>query len=161
MAAVAMLSTFGASSALAADLRIAYVNWSALLAKSKPVRQARARIKKEFGPREKRLKAKIGKFKLLQSRLKKDHRVMSKAQLIKLQRQIRSLQRDIKRDNVEMREDLALRNSEESSKLQRLIKKAIVNLAKREKYDLVMQIGVLYYSKRVDITDKVLAELAK
>ena len=97
----------------------------------------------------------------MQTRLSKDHKVMSKTQVMKLQRQNRSLQRDIKRDSIEAREDLRIRRNEESAKLQKLIKAAIVSLAKREKYDMVMRVGVLYYSKKVDITDKVLAALAK
>jgi len=160
-AIVTMLLVFGAGSAMAAELKIAYVKMNTLLVKSKPASALIARLKKEFGPRESKFKSKIKKLKSMKSRLRTSHRVMSKSQLITLQRKIRSLQRDMKRDNVENREDFALRRNEEGVKLQKLIFKAIVKVAKRDKYDLVLRQGVAYHSKRIDITAKIMAELAK
>ncbi len=161
MTIIVMLSVFSAGSAIAAELKIAYVKMNTLLVKSKPASALIARLKKEFGPREAKFKAKIKRLKSMESRLKKDHRVMSKSQLITLQRKIRSLQRDMKRDNVENREDFALRRNEEGIKLQKLIFKAIVKVSKRDKYDLVLRQGVAYHSKRIDITSKIMKELAK
>lgn len=159
--AVFMLTIFGAGSAFAAEIKIAYVHMNTLMAKSKPAKQARALLDKEFGPRKKKIRAKIATFNKMRGRLKKDHATMSKSQLISLERKIRSLKRDLKRDTVELREDQALRNNEVGVKLQKKITATIVSLAKREKYDLVLRQGVFHYSKRVDITGKVLAELAK
>ncbi len=162
MAAVSLLSTLGVSSVMAAgDLRIAYVKMITLINKSKPARARISRLKKEFGPRETKLKGKFQKFKSMEARLKKDHKVMSKTQVVTLQRKIRSLKRDLKRGDVEIREDLVIRRNEEDAKLRKIILKAIVSVAKRENYDLVLRQGVLYHSQRIDITPKIIKELAK
>ena len=160
MVAVFMLATFGTSIA-SAEVKIGYVNWGVLLAKSKPAKEANARIKKEFLPRQARFKAKVKKHKSLQVRLGRDSKIMSKSQVLKIQREIRSLQRDIKRSNVELREDFTLRHNEERAKIYKKLKAAIASYAAKEKYDLVIHLGVLHYSKKIDITGKVLAVLAK
>lgn len=159
--AVVLLSMAGASSVLAADLKIGYVKMLALSNKSKPALARISRLKKEFNPRQGKLKAKFKRMKGTEARLKKDHKVMSRAQVITLQKKIISLKRDLKRGEVEYREDLVIRRNEEDAKLRKVILSAIVKVAKRDKYDLVLRQGVLYHSKRIDITAKVMKELAK
>ncbi|MGA1562686.1 MAG: OmpH family outer membrane protein, partial [Gammaproteobacteria bacterium] len=66
------------------------------------------------------------------------------------------LKRDIKRMREEFNEDFSLRRNEELRKLQRAVAQAIDKVANDEKYDLVVSEGVLFASKRVDISVKVL-----
>ena len=68
-------------------------------------------------------------------------------------------QRDIKRLQDEYSEDLSIRRNEELRKLEKEIAKTITDIAKKEKYDLIVFQGVIYASEKVDITNKVLESL--
>ncbi len=58
----------------------------------------------------------------------------------------------------EMREDLNLRRNEELGNLQKIISNAIIEMAKQENFDLIVQDAV-YASSQIDITDAVLDKL--
>jgi outer membrane protein len=69
------------------------------------------------------------------------------------------LTRDLQRMQREFREELNLRKNEEMKIVIEIANKAIIEIASREKYDLILQEAV-YRSPRLDITDKVIEALA-
>jgi outer membrane protein len=69
-----------------------------------------------------------------------------------------NLNRDMQRAQREFREDLNLRRNEELALVHDRAKKTIVEIAEREKFDLVLEDAV-YFSSKIDITDKVLKAL--
>jgi outer membrane protein len=73
-----------------------------------------------------------------------------------LERDLMNQNRELKRDQEVFREDYNIRRNEEFRKLQEQIAEAIVSLAEKQKYDLVVYEGVIYASDKVDITDEVL-----
>ena len=77
------------------------------------------------------------------------------------ERTILTDKRELKRLQDEYSEDLSIRRNEELRQLEKGITEAIVELAEKESYDLVLYQGVVFTSKRVDITDKVLTLLKK
>ena len=84
---------------------------------------------------------------------------MTEDQRIKLEQDIRSRRREMRRSQEEFREELNLRRNQELSKLQRRVIEVIQELAKAESYDLVVTDGVVYAGERVDITAKVVGRL--
>ena len=72
---------------------------------------------------------------------------------------IRRLRREVRTNQGEFREDLNLARSREMTKLQRRVVQVIKDMAKAEKYDLIIGEGVIYAGDKVNITDKVLAKL--
>jgi outer membrane protein len=72
-----------------------------------------------------------------------------------------SKRRDLKRAQEEFRDDLNIRRNEVLAKLQKDMYQAVVDLAKEEKFDLILSQGVVYTSDRVDITESVLKKLSK
>jgi outer membrane protein len=54
-----------------------------------------------------------------------------------------------------------LRRNEELAALQKIVQKAIVEIARQEGYDLVLHEGVTHAGPKVDITDKILKKLGK
>lgn len=86
---------------------------------------------------------------------------MSDSERNKLEREIRSLKRDLKRSRDEFREDLNIRRNEELAKLQKLVVETIRAIAQEGGFDLVVTDGVLYASDRIDITAMVLEKLKK
>ena len=79
----------------------------------------------------------------------------------KAQKKIQNSKIEIQRIERELREDIDIRRREEIGKLQQKINEAIEDLAKKDKYDLILYQGVAYASKEIDITDKLIKVLGK
>ena len=93
------------------------------------------------------------------SMIEKDGAIMSESERGRLERDILSKRRELKRDQDEFREDVNFRRNEEFGKIQKQIVEAIRKVAADQKYDLVLGEGVIYASKTVDITDAVIKTL--
>ncbi len=143
----------------AADLKVGFVNAAKVLEQAPQADAARAALEKEFSPRDKSLLKSQKDIRKLEDRLARDGAIMSESERRKLERNIVSRKRDIKREQEEFREDLNIRRNESFEKLRRRVYEVIVDIAKKEKYDLVVSDGVVYADDRIDITDKVVGRL--
>ena len=141
--------------------KLAVVNAIRILEQSPQADVARKLIEKEFAPRDKQLVAEQKKLKAMEDRMGKDGAIMSEEERAKLERDIISLKRDLKRSQDEFREDLNFRRNEEFAKIQKDINEAIQQVARDNKYDVVLSEGVIYASPRVDISSKVVEHLKK
>jgi outer membrane protein len=142
-----------------AEQKIAFVNQAKLLQKAPQAESARNKLQKEFAKRDKSLVSLQKKIKKNTEKLQKDAAILSSQELTKLKRKITLLRRDLERDKAAFKEDLSIRQNEELIKLQQSVLKSIQTIAKRGKYDLIVSEGVIYASKQIDITDKILAQL--
>ena len=159
--AVALLLAFNAflTVAHAEDYKIGTVNAVRILEQSPQAEDLRAKIQKEFAPRDKKLVDSQKKLKEMEDRLNKDAAIMSDAEQEKLQKDVVNMRRDLKRDQDEFREDLTFRRNEELNKIQKEIVQAIQTVAKQHNYDLVLSDGVIFAGTKVDMTDMVLQYL--
>jgi len=155
LSALAMIS----ANVIAADLKVGFVNAAKVLEQAPQADAARAALEKEFSPRDKSLLKSQKETRKLEDRLTRDGAIMSESERRKLERNIVSRKRDIKREQEEFREDLNIRRNESFDKLRRRVYEVIVDIAKKEKYDLIVSDGVVYADNRIDITDKVVARL--
>ena len=147
------------NSAIAADINIGFVDTAQVLKQAPQAEHARKKLQNEFAPRDKQVVDMRKKLKSMEDELAKDAEVMSELVRKKKDRAIISLKRDIKRLREEFNEDLNIRRNEELTKLQKLVYEAIIALAKNENYDIILGDNVMFASKRVDITNKVLQRL--
>jgi outer membrane protein len=147
------------SSVNAAELKIGVVNAAAVLEKSPQKAQALARLEKEFSARSKSLEQKNKDLVAKQEKFMKDRAILGETERQNKERDLVSEQRDLKRLQDEYSEDLSIRRNEELRKLEREIAQTIVDLAKKESYDLVLYQGVIFASERTDLTAKVLENL--
>ena len=90
--------------------------------------------------------------------LEKNRLVMQIADTQKKQREIDALKRKLKREQEEAREDYNLRRNEELGRLQRLVRETIVEIAKEDGFDLIVEQAV-YVSGRINLTERVLERL--
>ena len=144
-----------------AEQKIAFVNQAKLLQKAPQAEAARNKLEKEFSSRQKSLVNMQKEIKDKKEKLQKDSAILSAAELKKLNRKITLLSRDLEREELAFKEDLSIRRNEELVKLQKSVLQSILSIAEKEKYDLIVSDGVIYASKNIDITDKILAELKK
>lgn len=144
-----------------AGQKIAFVNQAKLLQKAPQAEAARSKLQKEFAKRDKALVSLQKKIQSSAEKLQKDAAILSSTELNKLKRKITMMRRDLERDKSAFKEDLSIRQNEELVKLQKSVLKSIKTIAEREKYDLIISEGVIYASKQIDVTDKILAQLKK
>jgi len=159
-----LVAACGAAAAVpveAQELRIGYVNAVKVIEEAPQGEAALKELEAEFGPRDKKLVAMQEQVKKLEEELAKEGLVLKDAERRAREHEILVLKRDIRRATLEFREDYNLRRNEELAALQKLVYKAIVEIAKEENYDLILHEGTIYASKRVDLTDKVLKKLGK
>lgn len=145
----------------ATALKIGFVNAIKVMEQAPQVEKANKRLEKAFAPRQKQLVNISRKIKNMESRLKRGGSTMAQVQVSRLQRQIRNKKREFRRQQEEFREDYNIRRNAELEKIQKVITKVIQQLAKRERYDFILSDGVVWASKRVDITKKVLNKLRR
>jgi len=153
--------TLGQAGAAYAEYKIAFVEVPRLLRDAPQVEAVRDKLKKEFSRRNDDLVAQQDQMNKLQEKLQRDGAIMSDAESKRLERDIISRQRKLKSAQNEFQEDLALRQNEELGKLRKVIGEIIVQVAKDDQVDLVLESGVVYASDRSNITDKVLERLRK
>jgi len=147
------------STASAEGVKVGYVNVAKIFEKSPQVEAAKKKINSEFKARESDLIAKQKRLKELEEKLKKDGASMSDSEKSRLRKDIISRRRKLNNDRGAFRDDLNLRKSEELNKIRKKILETVQEFARSEKYDLILTDGVVYYSKKVDITDKILGKL--
>ena len=143
----------------AAELKVGVVNAAAVMEQSPQKTRALSRLEKEFSSRSKEIETKVKSLRATQQKLVKDGAIFSVEERKSKERTLVSDQRDIKRLQDEYSEDLSIRRNEELRKLEKEIAKTITDIAKKEKYDLIVFQGVIYASEKVDITNKVLESL--
>jgi outer membrane protein len=147
------------STTLAAELKVGFVNASKVLEQAPQAEQARGALEKEFSPRDKAMVKSQKEIRDLEDKLTRDGAIMSESQQRKLEHDIVSRKRDLKRDQDAFREDLNIRRNEAFDKLRKRVYQVIVDIAKKENYDLIVSDGVVFANDRIDITDKVVARL--
>lgn len=145
--------------ALAAqEVKIGYVNSERILRDSSPAKAATAKLEQEFSKRDRELQDIGAKLKASADRFEKDAPVLAENERGRRQRELAELDRDFQRRQREFREDLNQRRNEELQSLLERAQRIVRQIAEQEKYDLIVQDAV-FFSPRVDITDKVLRAL--
>jgi outer membrane protein len=145
----------------AADLKIGYVNAVKVIEEAPQGEAALKKLEAEFGPRDKMLVEMQNRIKQLEQEVEKNALVLKETDRRSKEHEIVILKRDLRRATQEFREDYNLRRNEELAALQKIVQKAIVEIARQDNFDLVLHEGVLYASQKTDITEKILRKLGK
>lgn len=140
------------------DLKIGFVNTEKVFRDSQLAVKAQKKLEKEFQTREQNIQKLVKQARDLQAFLEKEGLTLSEADRTKKQKDLANLSRDIQHDQRTFREDLNQRKNEEFAGVQERARKAIMDIAEKEKYDLILE-NVVYASPKVDITDRVLKQL--
>jgi outer membrane protein len=144
-----------------AELKIGYVNAVKVIEEAPQGEAALKKLEAEFGPRDKKIVEMQNKIKQHEQDLEKNALVLKENDRRTKEHEIAVLKRDLRRTTQEFREDYNLRRNEELAALQKVVYKAIVEIAKQENFDLIVHEGVIHASNKVDITEKILKKLGK
>ena len=153
-----MLVSAYAASPVLADTKIGFVNTEKLLREAPLSVTAQKKLEREFATRDQELQKLAKQARDLQGQLDKDGVTMSDSDRKTKERDLGNLNRDLQRQGREFREDLNLRRNEELGQIQERARKAIHDIAKAEKYDLIVEQAV-FVDPKSDITDRVMKAL--
>jgi outer membrane protein len=141
--------------------KIGYVVVEKILKEAPQTAASNKKLEKEFKSRTDGLQKKVKAMQKQEKDFNKNSVTMSAAERQKSQKKIQNTKIEIQRIERELREDIDIRRREEIGKLQEKINEAIEEMAKTDKYDLILYQGVAYASKEIDITDKLIKVLGK
>lgn len=156
-----ILISFGtlAAGAVHAE-KIGFVNTERLMREAPLSVKAQKKLEKEFSPREQEIQKMARQARDLQAQLDKEGVTMSETERKNKERDLANLNREFQRQSREFREDLNLRRNEELGAIQEKARKAILEIAKAEKFDLIVEQAV-YFNPKIDITERVMKELGE
>ena len=146
------------ASVQAQEVKIGFVSTDRVLKEAATAKAAQTKLEQEFSKRDRELQDIGTKLKASADRFEKDAPVLAESERNRRQRELAELDRDFQRRQREFREDLNQRRNEELQSLLERAQRIVRQIAEQEKYDLIVQDAV-YFSSRVDITEKVLRAL--
>ncbi|WP_126455545.1 OmpH family outer membrane protein [Sulfuriflexus mobilis] len=146
---------------LAQELKIAVVNPNRLLEEAPQAKLALKKLEKEFATRDNKLLTEQKAIKKDEEKLARDGAIMSEAERRKIERDLISKKRELRRALDELREDRTFRSNEERGKLLRYVNDAITTVGKQEKYDLILYEGIAFANPAIDLTGMILERLKK
>lgn len=141
-------------------VKIGVIDIGQLLAGSPKAKAIGEQLKKEFQTREANMIAADKSMKEKESKLERNKSVMGEVERSKLEKEIYSAKRDLARMQAEFREDTAIRQREETEKFFKDVRVIIKDIAKNEKYNLIISAEAApYWDDKVNITQQVLKKL--
>tara|TARA_B100000242_G_C42945596_1_gene438530 strand:- start:119 stop:643 length:525 start_codon:yes stop_codon:yes gene_type:complete len=158
---IGFILLFISSVSLAEEYKIGVVNVQSILASIPQTEAATKKLEKEFGPRDRSIAKDNKALEKLAEKLKKDGAIMSESERTKIERDIQTRQRDLKRRAQEFQEDLNFRRNEEMQEIQKKIADVVRAYAKENKFDMVLVNGAVYFSERVDLTKTIVERMSK
>lgn len=144
-----------------ASIKVGYFNFLKLVNSVPQALEAEKRLGTEFEPRKAAIEKLDQDLKAEGAALEKNAVVMTEADRTAKERDLRAKNRELKLRYQEYQEDLSLRQNQETNAIQKLVYQAVVEIAKAEEYDLILEQGTVYASPKIDITAKVLEKLTK
>lgn len=155
---IALVSSVFMTGIARAEAKIGFVDMQRLFDQAPIAVKANKKLTAEFAKRELELQKLSKQIKTQQDALEKNTS-MPDAERRNRERDLGELSREFQRKQREFREDLEIRRNEAMAGVLDRANKALKQIAEAEKYDLIVQDAV-YFSPRIDITDKIIKALA-
>ena len=150
------------SSVVAADaLKIGFVKVEKILTEAPQVDAVNTAMLERFGGKKEELQALEKEITTMQENYKRNELVMTEDKLNELKTGIIGKMQIFKQKEATLSQEVATMRSQELAVLQKSVREIIQDIAKSDKYDLVLSEGVVYADDKLDITDKVLDKMKK
>lgn len=149
------------SSVYAADIKIGYVDVEKLLKEVPQVEKINEKMIERFGTKKSELEAAEKKIIELQEKYKRNELVMTDDKLNELKTVIISNVQRFKQSEAVLQQEVAAMRNQEVAILQQSIRGVIDEIAKDDKYDLILSDGVLHSNDNLNITQQVLDKMSK
>jgi outer membrane protein len=140
--------------------KIGYVNAVKLVETAPQGQKALKELEDEFSERERSVVALRDEAVALEQSITKNSLLLKKSEKDEKTKNLLDLQRRLQREQRELSEDFNLRRNEELAKLQKVVTKAVIEVAKTQGYDIIFQQAV-WFKPDIDMTQAVLDYLEK
>ena len=159
---VAASSMLLASSAMAADQKIAVVNFQEVMGKIPQTAALMQSLELEFKDQKGIITQLEKDIKYYQEKLKRDGSLMSKKEKEELDTKVKSLFQEYQVKGKALQQKATLRQNQETNKIIALVRQAVDNIAAKEGYDLVLsQQAVIFSKPDANISDIVVEHVSK
>lgn len=143
----------------AQDIKIGYVNFIEAMRNHPELVNKRKKFQEMFGKREQELKKNLDQIKALEKELADEAKmlVLSEADREKKSGELRRLKQRARLERDDMEKEQKIFNNEATIELEKSLYRAVAELAKKEKYDAILDARfIMYGSDRLDLTQKVI-----
>jgi len=152
-----MLFALVAGPATAQSVRIGYVDMKRVLDNAPQVLAGREKLDLEFRPRNETIEFQERQVQAMEDRLALGD--LSEDARVRLERELREMQRNVNRQKEDLRDELSFRRTEEVQRLEDQINQAVQEIARDNGYDLILSSPVVYADPTLDITQLILDQL--
>ncbi len=150
------------SAAMAADQKIAVVNFQEVMGKIPQTAAIMQALEAEFKDAKAELAQLEKDIKYYQEKKQRDSSLMSKKEIEELDKKIAEYYQDYQTKGKALQQQAGARQNEETNKIVALVRQAIDGIAAKEKVDLVIEQKAVVFSKPdLSITDKVVEQVSK
>jgi outer membrane protein len=154
---IVLLCMVIATPAMAQQLRVGYVDMKQVLDNAPQVLAGREKLDLEFRPRNETIEFQERQVQNMDDRLQMGDQTEDAR--IRLERELREMQRNVNRQKEDLRDELSFRRTEEVQKLEDQINLAVEEIARNNGYDLILSSPVVYADPTLDITQLILDQL--
>lgn len=150
------------SAAMAADQKIAIVNFQEVMGKIPQTAAVMQSLEAEFKDAKAELAQLEKDIKYYQEKKQRDSSLMSKKEIEELDKKIAENYQSYQAKGKELQQKAGARQNEETNKIIALVRQAIDGIAAKDKIDLVVEQKAVVFSKPdASITDKVIEQVSK
>lgn len=146
----------------ASSPKIGYVSVEKILTEAPQVKAVNDNMLEKFGGRKTELQEMEKEINEMQENYKRNELVMTEDKLNELKNSIITKIQDFKQKEALLQQEVATVRNEELQVLQQSVRSIIQDIAKSDKYDLILTSeGVAYANEKLDISNKVLERMKK
>jgi len=146
----------------ASAAKIGYVSVEKILTDAPQVQAVNDSMLERFGGRKTELQEMEKEVTEMQENYKRNELVMTEDKLNELKNSIIGKIQEFKQKEAVLQQEVATVRNQELAVLQQSVRSIIQDIAKAEKYDLILTSeGVAYANEKLDISDKVLERMKK
>ncbi len=158
-----MILLFASANVMAASApKIAYVSVEKILTEAPQVQAVNDSMLERFGGRKTELQEMEKEINEMQENYKRNELVMTEDKLNELKNNVIAKIQEFKQKEAVLQQEVATVRNQELAVLQQSVRSIIEEIAKDEKYDLILTSeGVAYANEKLDISDKVLERMKK
>lgn len=150
------------SAAMAADQKIAVVNFQEVMGKIPQTAAVMQSLEAEFKDAKAVLTQLEKDIKYYQEKKQRDSSLMSKKEIEELDTKIATFYQDYQVKGKELQQKAGARQNEETNKIVALVRQAIDGIAAKGNYDLVLeQKAVVFAKPETSITEQVVEQVSK
>jgi outer membrane protein len=158
-----LILMFATANVMAASSpKIAYVSVEKILTEAPQVKAVNDSMMERFGGRKTELQEMEKEINEMQENYKRNELVMTEDKLNELKDSIITKIQDFKQKEAVLQQEVATVRNQELAVLQQSVRSIIQDIAKDEKYDIILTSeGVAYANEKLDISNKVLERMKK